>query len=293
MKNLRYIIEFIFTFILLKFLQLLPIWVASNICGFLGRYILYFVGSISGENKKGLANIASVFPNYSHKRQCDVLIKSYENAGRLIGEFVNQHKMTEKWFKKNVILENQEILMEYIKKGCFAMTAHFGNWEIMHRFLYLQGYDLNVIYTPLQNPYLNKLYLKQRKITQLPKGTNAMKQLLDIIKKKKSLGVVIDQRDKLGEIFTFFGRNARTSTAIQRLAAKYNYPLTSAKCERSKENPNKFIFKAYLPITSNKENMEEKITDLTNQSLEMLENWIEKSPENWILWTYSRWRINF
>ncbi len=179
------------------------------------------------------------------------------------------------------------------QKGAFMMTAHFGNWEIAQRFLVLHKMDLNVIYNPITNNYINSLYLKQRSITQLPKGTNAMKQLIELIKAKKNIGVVADQRDKAGEIMKFFNHDARTSTAIQRLAVKYDYPIFAVKCERRKDDENKFVMTIYKMFETQEKLPEKAIKDLTAQNLALTEKWIRASPENWLLWFYSRWRIHF
>jgi KDO2-lipid IV(A) lauroyltransferase len=200
--------------------------------------------------------------------------------------------MTENWFKKNVEIVNGEYFLDMMSKGSFAITAHFGNWEVMQRFLTLNGKDLSVIYNPIQNPYINKLYLKQRNVSQLPKGTSAMKQLIELIKDKKNVGVVADQRDKSGEVYQFFEKDAKTSTAIQRLSVKYNYPIFCVKCDRKLENPNKFTLTVYPALKTEKENQNEAVKDLTEQSLRVIESWIYERPENWLLWFYSRWRIH-
>jgi lauroyl/myristoyl acyltransferase len=180
-----------------------------------------------------------------------------------------------------------------ISKGSFPMTAHFGNWEVMQRFVSINGKDLSVIYNPLKNPYINRLYLNQRSVSQLPKGTNAMKQLLELIKEKRSIGVVADQRDKAGEVYQFFGRDAKTSTAIQRLSFKYKYPIFCVKCERKREDPNKFLITVYSALETNENDANKAIKDLTEQTLKMMEKWVMQNPENWLLWFYSRWRTNF
>jgi KDO2-lipid IV(A) lauroyltransferase len=188
----------------------------------------------------------------------------------------------------------RKMFEDAMKNGCFGITAHFGNWEIMQRYSNIIGTDLSVIYNPLQNPYTNKFYLSQRKVRQLPKGSNAMKQLIEVIRAKKNVGILIDQRDKTGEIFQFLGRDARTSTAIQRLALKYDYKVMSVKCMRRKDNPNKFILEVYPSIEIEKTgDFETDVKAFTNKTLELLEDWIRKDPENWLLWFYSRWRTKF
>ena len=294
MKKFRHKLEFFFALLFCCFFRLFSIKVASNIGGFLGRTLGFFVGRFTGDNEKAFRALEFAFPGLSSAEKTAIAKKSYENIGRFIAEYVNQYKMDEKYFRENVELINSEMLIKSLKAGCFGVTAHFGNWEVMQRYVHSQGVDLSVIYNPLKNPEIDKLYLKQREIKQIPKGTNSMKKLMEILKNKKSLGILLDQRDKAGEILEFFGRPARTSTAIPRLSLKYNYKMVPVKCLRRKDNPNKFIMQAYSPLKITPTgNFEEDVKALTLESLKMLEEWIRENPENWLLWFYSRWRTNF
>ncbi len=75
MKKFRYLTEFLFAFIFLKFLQLLPLKTSSNIGGFLGKNLLFIAGFFTGDNKKGLRQIGIVFSeiNKSTKNQRKVV----------------------------------------------------------------------------------------------------------------------------------------------------------------------------------------------------------------------------
>lgn len=290
--NIINALQFILAFIFVKFFTIFPIEVASNIGGFLGRNIGYFVGRFTGDNKKGIRQIGFAFKDMPQEKRIELLKKTYENIGRFIMEYINQYKMDAKWFKKNVIIPDEDLLLKYCKSGSFGITAHYGNWEILQRFVALHGIEVNVIYNPLQNPLLNKLYLSLRVgAIQTPKGSNSMKQLINLIKNKKTTGILIDQRDKQGEIFNFFNIQAHTSTVIQRLAIKYNYDIFPVRCKRLEDDPNKFIMDIGLALQTTKQIEEEKVQDLTNQSLRILESWVLESPSNWLLWFYSRWRI--
>lgn len=289
--KLKEIISFVIAFFFIQFFKLFSIKTSSNIGGFLGRNVGFFIGKFTGDNKKGLMQISWIFKDMKEKEKISLLKKTYENIGRFIMEYINQSKMDAKWFEENVIIAQKDLLLKYCREGSFGITAHYGNWEILQRFVFLHDIEVNVIYNPLKNASLNKLYLDQRKAIQTPKGANSMKQLIQLIKNKKTTGILIDQRDKHGEIFEFFNIKAHTSTVIQRLAVKYNYNIFPVRCMRCSTDPNKFIMEIKPALHSSKKTEEEKIVDLTNQSLQILEQWILESPENWLLWFYARWRL--
>lgn len=293
MLKLRYIVEFVFVYLLFLFFRLFNIKVASNIGGFIGRNFGILIGFLTKDNNKSLRHLEYVFPQMSKKEKYKIIKGMYENIGRFVAEYINQDKMDQEYFKQNVTVIGGDKFLKYIDEGHFPFTAHFGNWEVMQRFLYVNGRDMKVIYKPIYNPHIDKLYLSRRDITQIPKGNNATKQLIELIKLKKSVGVLIDQREKQGEILKFFGMDARTSTVIQRLSLRYNFKLIPVKCFRTKQNPNKFVIEVFDPLSIHTTgNIEEDIKKLTEESLIMLESWIRENPEMWMLWSYSRWRLN-
>ena len=293
MKNIRYFIEYILAIILFKFLQLFSFKISSNIGAFLGKNIMYFVGKILGENIRGLRQISFAFPLKTIEEKRKILKASYESIGRFVAEYINQHKINEAFLKENVEVKNFEKVKNDIEKGCFLITGHFGNWEIFQRYFGIYGPNLYVVYNPLKNPYINKLYLKQRLAIQIPKGDSAIRALLESVKAKKTIGILIDQRDKTGEIFYFFNQEARTSTAIQRLSVKYNYKIIPVICYRKKDNPNKFVMKFFDPLETQEGTMEEQIKLLTQESISVLESFIKENPNAWLLWSYPRWRTEF
>jgi KDO2-lipid IV(A) lauroyltransferase len=294
MKKIKYIIEYLFALVFVSVIKLFSIKRSSDICGFLGKTIGFFIGYIVGENKKALNNLSLVFPDKSLTEKRRILKKAYENIGRFTAEYINQNKMNDKYFAENAEIEGWEEFCKDNKNGCFAISGHYGNWEVSSRFLVQQKLSLGVIYKPQTNPYLNKIYIRQRALSQIPKEQNAMKQVINMIKSHRTIGILMDQRDKTGEMYNFFGKKARTSTAIQRLSLKYNYPMIPVECFRKDDDPNKFKIIFHKPLTVIRtENLEEDTKKLTEKSLMLLENLIKTRPEQWLLWFYARWRTDF
>jgi KDO2-lipid IV(A) lauroyltransferase len=290
LKLVRYYIEFIFTVFIFRVFKNVNIVTASNFCGFLSRYITKWICLINGKHKMAIKNLGLCFPLKTDVQKEQIMDKFYENLGRFVGEYITQKQMTPQWIKENVEIINPEIFHQYAKIGFMGITGHFSNWELIHKYLYSEGHKLNIIYRRQNNEFVEKKFVDRRPINQIDKNSNAMKQIMNVIKEKKILGILIDQRDNLGDRFPFFGMGARTGIAIQRLSLKYNYKMICTKVLRRRDDPNKFKIIFYPPLEIKETgNLDEDIKLLTQATLNTLEEWIKEDPEQWF-WIYDRWK---
>jgi KDO2-lipid IV(A) lauroyltransferase len=290
LKITRYYIEYILTKFIFWSLNKSKIDTASNFCGFLGKYLTKWICKINGRHKIAIKNLSLCFPEKTDVQKEQIMDKFYENVGRFFGEYITQEQMTPSWIKENVEIVGEEIFEKYSNTGFFGITGHFSNWEIIHKYLDSKGHRLSIIYKKQKNEFIEKAFIDKRPINQIPKGSNSMRQIMNFIKDKKIVGILIDQRDNLGQKFPFFNRVARTGVAIQRLSLKYNYPMICTKVLRRRDDPNKFKIIFYPPLQIKETgNLDQDINLLTQSTLNMLENWIKDDPEQW-LWIYDRWK---
>ena len=290
LKVFRYYIEYKLMKLLFNTFKNHSIQKASDKCGFMGKHITKLICKINGRHKMAIRNLGLCFPDKTDLQKEQIMDKFYEGVGRFVGEYITQNKMDAKWIEENVEVVNPEIFEQYAKEGFFGITAHFSNWELIHKYLSYKGHKLNIIYKKQSNEFIEKKFIDNRPVNQIPKGSNSMRDIMNLIKNKKIIGILIDQRDNLGERFPFFGRGARTGVAIQRLSLKYDYKMIGTKVCRRKDDPNKFILTFYPPLEIEKtESQEENIKRLTQKTLDMLESWIKESPEEWF-WIYDRWK---
>ena len=291
LKIARYYLEYYITIGIFKIFSKIKIQTASNLCGNVSSFVTKVICKINGRHNTALSSLKLCFPEKTEQERLQILNNFYKNLGRFVGEYITQSQIDENYFKENVEVINPEIFEKYKETGFFGITGHFfGNWELLHHYIALKGKRLNVIYRKQDNYLIEKKFIDARPVNQIPKNSNAMRQIMDLIKKQSIIGILIDQRDNKGERFPFFGVGARTGIAIQRLSLKYNFPMIGAVCVRKKDNPNKFILKFYEPLKIEKtENLEEDIKKLTHAKLQLREEWIKEWPEQWF-WIYNRWK---
>ena len=148
--------------------------------------------------------------------------------------------------------------------------------------------QLATIYRPLNNFFLNPLmeFLRKKYIctNQIKKGVSGVRDAIELIKKKYSIALMIDQRLSEGERINFFDKKALTTTLPAQLSIKYNLEIIPVYIERNKDDTFSMEFqKAIDP-----KNFNNKI-ELTKKLNNVLEKMIIRNPSQWI-WTHNRWK---
>jgi len=251
---------------------------------------MYVYGLFSKKNLIGMRNLQIVFPNKTIKEKKTILKKMWFHFGRVVGEYPHLDKIN---FKDNSIIKVDEIenLVKPIKSGnCIFFSAHIGNWELSSHPLIQNGYEINFIYRPPNNKYVENLLKKIREkygVKLIKKGADGAKECIRVLRKNGNLGMLIDQKMNDGIAVNFFNREAMTATAIAKLAMKFKSTIIPAYCVRVKGI--KFKIKYFKPIKY------EKIKKLKSEKKILLylnkyiERWIREYPEQWI-WVHNRWK---
>tara|TARA_Y100000991_G_C21945115_1_gene337116 strand:+ start:134 stop:892 length:759 start_codon:yes stop_codon:yes gene_type:complete len=251
---------------------------------------MYTYGFFSKKNLIGIKNLEIVFPKKTLKERKSILKKMWFHFGRVVGEYPHLNKIK---IKNNPLLKIDSIenLLEPIKNGkCIFFSAHIGNWELSSHPLIQNGYDINFIYRPPNNFYVEKLLEKIRKnygVKLIKKGPDGAKECIKVLKGKGNLGMLIDQKMNDGIAIKFFNQEAMTATAIAKFAIKFKCTIIPAYCIRAKGI--KFNIKYFKPITYEKIKKlgtEKKILLYLNK---YIEDWIKNYPEQWI-WVHNRWK---
>jgi KDO2-lipid IV(A) lauroyltransferase len=289
-RLLGHYIQYIFVKFAFIIFKNVKIQTASNVCGFMSRYLTKLICKINGRHNIALKNLDICFPNKTPLQKEQILNKFYEGMGRFIGEYITQNQMDGKWLEENVEVINPEIFEKYSKEGFFGITGHFSNWEIIYKYLGYKNHTLNAFYKKQSNPFVEREFIQLRPINQISKGSPDVRKIINLMKDKKIIGIMIDQRDNNGDRFPFFGKGAKTGVGIQRLSLKYNFAIIYTKVIRRVDNPNKFTLTFYPPLEIEKTgNDDEDIKRLTQKTLDTLEGWIKENPEQWF-WMHDRWK---
>ena len=285
MKKIIYFFEFAIVYTLFILFRIIGYKISSNLGFIIGKFFgpIFRSKSLIIENLKK-AKISSKINNYQ------IANNVLGNYGRIFAEYSHLKNFRNNKLNNFIKIDGNEYL-EKIKKEngrTVFISGHFNNFELMAMQIEKAGIDLAAIYRPLNNVFLNKTMEKIRIDhickKQIKKGRSGTRQLIECLKKKTSVALMIDQRVREGSKINFFGNLATTTTIPAQLIKKYKCQLVPIYIKRY----NNFYFKMYVskPIIVNSKKSIEEITLFLNNILEKM---IIKNLDQWI-WTHDRWK---
>ena len=286
MKIIKYLIEFIFIYILLIIFKIIGYRNASNLGEIIGKKI----GPLFRSNNKILTNLENSKIGNSQEDRKSIINNMWGNYGRILSEYVYLKQFKKNNFNQFIEIEGLNYLNEIRNNNeqVVFISGHFNNFELMAMEIEKAGINLCAIYRPLNNPFLNIIMEKIRKNyickNQIKKGKSGTRDLLNLFKENFSVALMIDQRVSEGEDIKFFNRSAKTTTIPAQLAKKYGCSIVPVYIERIK----KLHFKLYFnkPIKFDDKFSIEQISLELNKILEKM---ILKKPDQWI-WSHNRWK---
>ena len=286
MKQIKYLIQFVFIYSLFIIFKLIGLKLAST----LSSKIAILIGPFFRSKRLISSNILKAFPNLS-QNEINIISKNmWSNYGRILSEYVFIKDISKSKIKNIINVEGQEIL-EKIKednKPVIFISGHFNNFELMAMHIEQSGINLAAVYRPLNNIFLNFLMEKIRKKyickNQIKKGLSGTRELIKCFKNNISVALMIDQRVSQGIKSNFFGQAALTTTIPAQFVKKYNCTIVPVYIER-KNNIN-FKITIHKPLKYKEDDTIENITLKLNI---LLEKMICENPDQWI-WSHNRWK---
>ena len=286
MKQIKYLIQFVFIYSLFIIFKLIGLKLAST----LSSKIAILIGPFFRSKNLISSNILKAFPNLS-QNEINIISKNmWSNYGRILSEYVFIKDIRKSKIKNIINIKGQKIL-EKIKednKPVIFISGHFNNFELMAMHIEKSGINLAAVYRPLNNIFLNFLMEKIRKKyickNQIKKGLSGTRELIKCFKNNISVALMIDQRVSQGIKSNFFGQAALTTTIPAQFVKKYNCTIVPVYIER-KNNIN-FKITIHKPLEYKKDDTIENITLKLNI---LLEKMIRENPDQWI-WSHNRWK---
>lgn len=288
MKQWRYRIEAVVVRCFFGFFSALPIGVASSIGGSLARII--------GPNLRVSAiarnNLMRAFPTKTIKEREQIIHSMWENLGRVVAEFPHIYNATFHFFDTYVTIKGMEHLsaVKDYTQSSLLFSGHIANWELLPKAVAYYDMPISFIYRPANNPAVDHIICNERLksgINMFPKGAQGAKEMMAILKKGYSIGMLVDQKMNDGIAVPFFGRDAMTAPALAKLALKRDLPIIPARIKRVRGTY--FEIEILPPLVVEKTGDGER--DSYNIMLrvnQLLEEWIKDTPEQWF-WVHRRW----
>ena len=264
---------------------------------FLGRMLGRFLGIAAvGPMKSSLNGLRMVFGDRMSEKQLRRLNRRVVmHFAQMLFEVPHIFKLNVNNLHRYVYFENEEALVEALAKGkgCFFLTGHFGNWELMSAAVTLQ-FQINglAVARPADFAPVEELLMRLRTRfgTEIIPKKKAMKKLLMGIRENKAMGILLDQNvDWYEGVFVpFLGKLACTNKGLALIAMKTGAPVIPTFSVRQPDGRYRVVFEKEVDLirSGSKLSDTEENTALFNCIINKYIYWY---PEQWF-WFHKRWK---
>jgi KDO2-lipid IV(A) lauroyltransferase len=284
-------IEYILFLSFSKFFQLLGLTLSRKLSPVLAALFYYLIPI---RKTTVLENLKNAFPDYSEDKLKKIAFGNYKSFAITLVEVLCLPSATKKDIGEKINCKNLDLIRNKYNenKGVILLSAHFGNWEYM---AISMGIQLNIslagVVKEQRNPYVTEWMNRVRTRWNnkvVPLGIS-IRLVYETLKMKQIVAMVADQRGpEEGIKVNFFGRNLSVHTGPAALSLKTGAPILYGISVRQKDYTYDTTF-----IEISKDNLngtsEEKILQLSQRHMSILEDYVRKYPEQW-LWMHKRWK---
>lgn len=249
---------------------------------------------ILGYRKKVVRNNLQLsFPEKSLSEIIAIEKKFYHHFCDTFLEMIKTIHISEKEMQKRMIFKNLSILEEfYSKKQSFIlMCGHYNSYEWLLSLALHLNCPAYAIYTPLTNPYFDRLIKETR--AKFNAFLVSRYEIQSVINKNRNsgemcvYGLASDQSPRNGKKQywrTFMGVYVPVLTGAERISKQFGMPVVYCKIEKVKRG---YYTTEFEVITDNPNAMPDyEITDIFT---ELLEKQIREKPE-FYLWSHNRFK---
>ncbi|MER3401844.1 MAG: lipid A biosynthesis acyltransferase [Armatimonadota bacterium] len=266
----------------------LPMRVAIRLGAGLG---LLGYGLVGRYRRVALANLQRAFPEWSQAQVKATARRVFRNFGVALAEFLKAPSMTLPQIEQRLQVEGLEFLDSAFRegKGVLLITGHFGNWELMARYLCMRGYPISVIARDTDDPAATALVTLIRERSGykvIPRG-HAARPVLKALRNNEAVGILPDQN--AGDVFVeFFGQKAGSVAGPAIFHLRTGAPIVPLFNVRL---PGDYHRVEILPplrfeptgdIRADSQRIMQALHDI-------LERYIRRYPDQW-LWLHDRWK---
>ncbi|MBS0235852.1 MAG: hypothetical protein JSS50_00775 [Proteobacteria bacterium] len=276
MRKLKHIAEFLLVYLLILLALALGLDRAS---AFFGK-LAVLIGPRLKVSNVARRNLSQVLPSLTEEDREVIVVRMWENIGRLAGEMPHWHRLSPQQLLSRVKMKDSA--PQKRGKGIMFLSGHYGNWELFPHVLNALKIPNYMVYRPANNKYVDRLINKMRNTHLIAKGAAGMRQIIQLLRQDELVGMLFDQKVGNGVLIPFFGIEAKTVTAPGAFACKLGAELAIARIKRI--HGAHFELEVKLLKISSEMDAVAVMIELNKQ----LEAWIIETPEQWF-WLHKRW----
>jgi KDO2-lipid IV(A) lauroyltransferase len=281
-RQVLWAIEALLVAVPLGLARLLPPGMASRA----GARLLRLIGPHLDKTRKFRRNLALAFPDRSAAEIEDLIRDNWGNVGATLAEFPHLPALARGRHsgRLEIVNHSNSAVFRAGGKPAIFVAAHLSNWELPAAAMAQLGLPVSGIYTPLQNPWLNRMLLKARAAIGcgLIPREGGIRAVMQELGKGRSIGLLVDQRVDAGEPVPFFGHDMTTSTTPAILALRYDCDLIPLRVERTAPARFRVTFYPPIPVPAEAPDKHHKAVHMTFEINKLFEEWIREQPYEWL-----------
>ena len=269
---------------LVGLLRLLPVEMASNLGGWVGRRLIGRIEDLRSFHR----TIRVAFPQMSEAEMDVLLAQMSDNVGRVLGESVHLEAFT------GVGQARLELSgMEHVEtaraegRGILFVGGHFANWELFEVALANLGLSGAKVLQHPSNPFVLGLVARHRYAygldEQIATGEGVFLRVRDALRAGRVVQMLADQRTSKGAKVPFFGVETTTNLVPARTARETGAPVILMSMRRL--GPARFAITFHPP---HRYGMVDDEVAIMGEINAFYEEQLRATPAHW-LWGHPRW----
>ena len=247
----------------------------------------------SDEAKRAKANLKVAFPDRSPEEIEAIARSCFENLAVNVVEILRFDRLRPETISGAVEFVGAEHLDAALRngKGCIALTAHVGNWELLAAALTQNGFRTDAIVRELRSRSLNRLLTVQRTLggCRPLSRTAQVREAIRSLRDNCVLAILPDVDTSVASVFVdFFGRPAATPTGPALISQKFGasvVPIFIRRVDRFRHRLEAHPALEWYESGDTERDLAANVQRYTA----IIEAQIRSAPEQWI-WMHERWK---
>jgi len=246
-----------------------------------------------GHRRVALDNLRLALPELGDDERRQLVADCFRHFGALFADVLSARRFDLPEFCRRGDISGLDHLRaaEKAGRGLLMLTAHYGNWEILHFYATIASGPISVVGRPADNPHFHRVVreVRERFGNRVLDKRGSVREMFRVVRAGGRLGLLIDQRVRADEAIDvdFFGRPALTSPIVARLALKTGAPIVPTFGDHL--SGGRYRVEFHPPIWPEGDGDDASTHELTRRCLAICEEVIRAAPARW-LWMHRRWK---
>lgn len=260
----------------------------------LGRWLGRFTGRVVRLRwRVTIENLRVAFPNLSSSEWARLARRSYEAFGITFLELLQLHRLKRGEASRRVHFDEPDEIGAALAegRGVVVWTGHFGNWELVGAAVADRGRTISALVRTQRNARIDRFVTRARESAgyRVLRVESGLRPVLHALKRNEVVAFVGDQDAGRDGIFLpFLGREASWHVGPARFARLAGCPIVAGFAARQADGRYRMEALHLLRVRTDLP-PEEAELEVTRQLAALLEEAIERYPEQWF-WMHRRWK---